>query len=258
MQYFEKKGKISVIIPVYNAEEYVADILEDVLAQTYKDLEIILIDDGSKDSSLKILKKYELRDDRIIVLHCENGGPSKARNIGLKYATGEFIRFLDADDRIHTDSMEHLISPMLEDDTIDMVIGNYCCIPEQGYLSGKELRQGTYDKNTFIDIFIDNVRTFFIGVPWNKLYRRQIIEKNRFEFDENLIWCEDFVFNIEYYKKASTIYIVYVNKGIYNYYMRKAGITHNLDNIVGFDFGKMNAIRYEKAKEYCASMKKER
>lgn len=100
--------KISIIIPIYNSERYIGKCIESVLQQTYKNIELILIDDGSEDNSFSICQKFKKKDKRIICRQCKNGGPSKARNIGLNIATGEYIGFLDSDDYIEVDMFERL------------------------------------------------------------------------------------------------------------------------------------------------------
>ena len=121
--------KISIIVPLYNAEKYIEQTIEDLITQTYQNIEIIMINDGSVDKSEDIVRKYAREDDRIKVISIENQGPSKARNVGLDLATGDYIRFVDADDRIPRDSMEQLMQPYLDDSELDLVIGNYRTIP---------------------------------------------------------------------------------------------------------------------------------
>lgn len=127
--------KISIIVPLYNAGKYIEQTIEDLITQTYQNIEIIMINDGSVDKSEDIVRKYAREDDRIKVISIENQGPSKARNVGLDLATGDYIRFVDADDRIPRDSMEQLMQPYLDDSELDLVIGNYRTIPEMGYFT---------------------------------------------------------------------------------------------------------------------------
>lgn len=131
--------KISIIVPLYNAEKYIEQTIEDLIAQTYQNIEIIMINDGSVDKSEDIVRKYAREDDRIKVISIENQGPSKARNVGLNLATGDYIRFVDADDRIPRDSIEQLMQPYLDDSELVLVIGNYRTIPEMGYFTGDKL-----------------------------------------------------------------------------------------------------------------------
>ncbi len=109
------KPKISVIIPVYNVENYLRECVDSVLNQTFSDYEIILVDDGSTDISGKICDKYAVKDDRVNVIHKKNGGLSNARNVGLKKAVGEYIYFLDSDDYIKTDALEKLYNTAISE-----------------------------------------------------------------------------------------------------------------------------------------------
>lgn len=145
--------KISIIVPLYNAGKYIEQTIEDLITQTYQNIEIIMINDGSVDKSEDIVRKYAREDDRIKVISIENQGPSKARNVGLDLATGDYIRFVDADDRIPRDSMEQLMQPYLDDSELDLVIGNYRTIPEMGYFTGDKLPTGRVDQTAWVHFF---------------------------------------------------------------------------------------------------------
>lgn len=125
------KDKISVIVPVYNVEDYLPKCIESIMKQTYKNLEIILVDDGSKDGSSKICDEFKLKDDRIVVIHKENGGLSEARNSGMKAATGQYIAFIDSDDYIREDMLEILLDRIIRDSS-DMAFCNFLYVNEQG------------------------------------------------------------------------------------------------------------------------------
>lgn len=244
------KDKISVIIPVFNAEKYLSDVLQDLIAQTYDNLQIIVVDDGSTDGSRKIVEKFIQQEDRISLIISENGGPSKARNLGLEYAVGEYIRFIDADDRIPVSSMEKLIKPYNEDEEVDLTIGNYVCMAEKNYYTGDPLKAGKKSEKEFAQMFVRNVKSFYYGVPWNKLYKREIIEKNHIRFDEKLIWCEDFLFNIEYYKQCRYFYVVDVIDGVYEYFVRESGITAKLSEWEEKELKRIDELRLENVLQY--------
>ena len=245
-----KNSKISVIIPVYNAEEYLNNILDDLLAQTYQNMEIILVNDGSKDNSLSIMDCYQEQDKRVKVFSIENSGPSSARNYGLKMSTGEYVRFIDADDRLPIDSMEKMLVPFMENEDVDLVIGNFVTVPDRGYFSGEELQEQKVDENQFSDLFVEHMKTFFFGVPWNKLYKKNIIMMNNIKFAEDMFWCEDLLFNIEYYKKCKMIYILNTCQGIYQYIVCEKGITSNLKRWNKVELQRIEQLRYEKVREY--------
>lgn len=163
---------VSIIIPVYNTETYLRACLDSVVNQSYKNLEIILINDGSTDSSKQICDEYARNDARITVFHIENSGPSVARNLGLDTAKGEYFAFIDSDDMYHYQFIEILMSGFT-DNTIDVSFCNFT--------------QGKFDK-TQISWRIMNFEHFYLNfknfltkvVPWNKVYRREVWDNIRF------------------------------------------------------------------------------
>ncbi len=241
--------KISIIVPLYNAEKYIEQTIEDLITQTYQNIEVIMVNDGSTDKSESIVRKYAGSDDRIKIIFIENQGPSKARNVGLDLATGDYIRFVDADDRIPRDSMEQLMQPYLDDSELDLVIGNYRSIPEMGYFTGDKLPTGRVDQAAWVYIFLEYVKTFYFGVPWNKLYRRDIIEEKHIRFREDMNWCEDFLFNIEYYNSVRYVYIQNSKDGVYQYKICDTGITLNLKNNMA-ELERIDRLRYEEARNF--------
>lgn len=252
------EGLVSVIVPVYNAEKYLESALEDIVKQTYNNLEIILVNDGSNDNSYTIMKQFAYNDKRIQIIDIDNGGPSNARNIGLDFAKGEYIRFIDADDRIPHNSIEEMVRVYSEFQNTDIVIGNYLSIPEKYLMTGDNIKAGLVTSEDFLDVFIENVRSFYIGVPWNKLYKRDLIERYHIRFNKNIVWCEDFLFNIEYYDKCKFIYLLHVKDGIYKYILRDDSITHIIKKNDDINMiKKINRLRYERAKDYCKKNGKE-
>ncbi|MCR5260914.1 MAG: glycosyltransferase [Candidatus Gastranaerophilales bacterium] len=184
--------KISIIVPVYNAEKYLEKCLNSLTGQTYNDIEIILANDGSTDSSLEICNRFAERDNRIVVFTQENAGPSVARNNALKLAKGEFIGFVDSDDFIEPDTYEKAIKHMTDD--VNLVIWGVKVVSDdklsyinwfQDYFNAeyKELQDLTLDKKFRISV-----------VPWNKLYRKSIIEEKQIDFpagrlyEDNAFW----------------------------------------------------------------------
>lgn len=245
-------GLVSVIVPIYNAERYLKNIIEDILAQTYTKLEIILVNDGSKDASQEIIQNYAKSDSRICVINATNGGPSAARNLGLDIAQGEYIRFIDADDRIAPNSIEEMVNVYKKNKDIDLVIGNYISIPEKNLVTGINVKNELVGCEEFLNIFMENIRAFYIGVPWNKLYKRVIIEQNHIRFEDSIRWSEDFLFNIEYFEKCKLFYMLYIENGIYEYYLRDSSITHAMEKQEDKAIlQKIDRLRYERAKEYC-------
>lgn len=226
----ENNPLISVIIPVYNAEKYLEQCLESVLNQTYKELEVICINDGSSDNSIKILKQYAEKHSRIIVVDKDNEGVSAARNIGLKKAQGDYLMFVDADDWIDCDTCEKAVLAMINTGS-DVVIWSYISEHESKKIK-KELFHA--DNIVFDKKDVRNkIHRRFIGVcgeelghpeladslctVWGKLYKRKLILDNDISFIdlEQIGTYEDGMFNLEafyYVQKA-----MYLNKNYYHY-----------------------------------------
>lgn len=182
----ENTAKISIIIPVYNAEKYLNKCLNSVCRQTLKDIDIICIDDCSKDNSFKILKKYAKRDSRIrIIKKSENGGESAARNIGLQAAVGEYLSFIDNDDTIDPDFCEKLYNKALESN-YDIVKANSL---EIDYFGNKQ----SNDYNALIEKN-NKDKFFFVTHWWTAIYKRSLILENNINFPEDRILGGDIVF----------------------------------------------------------------
>ncbi len=179
---------ISVIIPVYNVENYIEKCIYSVINQSYKNLEIILVDDGSTDKSGVLCDKYEKIDKRIKVIHKENGGLSSARNMGLDCANGEYIMFLDSDDFVETTILQELYS-LCYKNNVEISICNYKYINND--------KEEANDKEENAEYIYDNIEKFhkmffegkFFWMAWGKLYKRRVF--NNFRFKENQIY-EDF------------------------------------------------------------------
>lgn len=249
-----KKNLVSVILPVFNAGEYLEQIFQDILNQSYQDIELIVIDDGSTDNSWEIIQRFINNDSRIRAIQVENGGPSKARNLGLEMADGEYIRFIDADDRVPKDSIKKMIEKVKENQCIDMVIGNYRCIPEHNYFKGDTFDNLELEKNEFTKYFIKNVKSFYYGVAWNKLYKNKIIKRYHIHFDEAIDWCEDLCFNLDYYEKCNTIVLFSSNEGVYTYCPRENSITNSLSIRAKEELREIDEICYERVLQYCSAM----
>lgn len=194
----EKNPQISVIIPIYNCEKYIKDCLSSLIKQTFKNFEIICVNDGSNDDTLKILKKFEAKDERIIIFNQNNSGPGIARNIGMKKSKGEYLIFLDSDDIFKKTMLEELYIKIKENDS-DAVICN-----SQNF-EKKKWRKKFYEKNYLINDNIIKQKTFssldiekdffnlFIWWPWDKLFKRKYIENLGIEY-QNLKSSEDLFF----------------------------------------------------------------
>lgn len=219
---------VSIIVPVYNVEKYIEKCIESIIKQSYSNLEIILVNDGTNDTSGSICEKYCELDERIKYITKLNGGLSSARNAGLEIATGEFVLFVDSDDFIDIDLVKDCVL-FINNNNTDLVIFNYNKIYENGIISkGLELSlsNNTYNLN---EIGLDNYfYKYFLnykhGVEaWNRFYKRSLIENNGIRFvDNKKIFAEDLLFNLYYLvhvKKIGTI-----EKSYYNYLIRNSSI----------------------------------
>ena len=174
--------KISIIIPIYNVEAYLGQCIETVLRQTYPELEILLIDDGSKDSSGKICDNYAEKDQRIIVIHKENGGLSDARNAGIDRATGKYLAFIDSDDYVHPQYIELLYRTITASDS-DMVICGFKEVAEQEIVEYRSIAEGAVKwkalqgREKLAQLLDNNLQTV---VAWNKMYRCKLWKQLRY------------------------------------------------------------------------------
>ena len=218
-------AKISIIIPCYKVEAYLPKCLDSLINQTYKNLEIICIDDGSPDNSGKILDEYAKKDSRIKVIHQGNGGVSSARNTGLDIATGEWISFVDADDWLDVNAYEKLLNST-EDEKVEMLVfGNHSVC--DGVIS--KYKSINANESNFTDYSYLLLRLG--GVVWNKLFSRSLIEENKTRFVKGINLSEDGLFNTEIMLKYPKLKIV--DEGIYFYRIYRPDSTlsgqHSLD-----------------------------
>ena len=195
--------KISIVVPVYNSEEKIIRCIESVLKQSYTNIELILVNDGSKDLSGEICERYAKLDNRIKVIHKDNGGVSSARNLGIKISTGEYIQFIDSDDYIDPDICEKLINKMIKSNA-DLVVCGYKSINKDNIFY-VEYEECIYESlvnltNDFSDLYQKN----FFNSIWDKLYKKEFIIEL---FDETISLGEDLIFNLNYLKQIRKILI---------------------------------------------------
>lgn len=202
---------VSIIVPVYNAEEHLRRCVDSILVQTFSDFELLLIDDGSKDGSAAICDEYTVKDSRVRVFHKENGGVSSARNLGLDNAQGEWIAFVDSDDFIPTGALLNLLS----NDNEDLIIGGYKNHFEDELLNLNTVSSvnRSVDFNTFLSL---SINTSLLRTPWCKLFKKEIIDRANLKFDNTLVFGEDTVFVTSYLLHCKSIRNC--NKYCYNYY----------------------------------------
>ena len=209
---------VSIIVPIYKVEPYLRRCLDSIVNQTYTNLEIILVDDGSPDNCPQICDEYAAKDKRIIVIHKENGGLSDARNAGLDICKGEYISFVDSDDWVDEKYIEVLLSLSIKENT-DIVIGEY--VKTNGKIPQKEenVWTKTYSsKEALIRLFSKNNITY--TVSWGKLYKKELFNSIRFPIGK---YHEDeFTTYILFYRSTK---IAYTNKVIYYYFRHSNSIT---------------------------------
>lgn len=217
-KYNIKKGLISVIVPIYNVEKYLVKCLDSIKAQTYTNIEVILVNDGSLDNSGSIAELFAKEDERYIYISKENGGLSSARNEGIKRATGEYIFFLDSDDWIKKDYLEKLLQEF--DQETDIVIGKYTLddgaigrsyIPYESENISESFKEEEKEKQV-IERHLNaypgkgyTIKNTLMPV-WKNLYRSELLRNNNISFvNERLVGAEDYVFNFEAYYYARKI-----------------------------------------------------
>ena len=213
---------ISVIVPVYNMEKYLPKCLDSILGQTYKNLEIILVDDGSSDGSGDLCDRYAAKDIRIKVIHQNNKGVSGARNVGLDLASGEYIGFVDPDDYIAPKMYELLLKHILQDGADIATCGNVTLKPDGKRILGRFATQTAH-------LYTDNVIWLKDFLPyeanhvlWNKLFRKEIIGQVR--LDETLVRGDDLEFLVRLF--AEPLRITYFPHALYYYLVREHSIVH--------------------------------
>ena len=203
----EDEELISIIIPVYNVEKYIEKCISSVIKQTYKNIEIILIDDGSTDNCGKLCDEYAKKDNRIKVFHQKNRGVSSARNKGIVECNGKYIGFVDGDDIIDEDMYKKLYESITKNES-DLAICNY--YPNKNFYGLNEI----IDMEMALDFILDKDK--YRGFVVNKLYKKYILKDQL--FDEEIDICEDLIFNCQYIIKCSKCSIV--NEKLYNYISR--------------------------------------
>lgn len=218
---------ISIIMPIYNAEKYVCETINSILNQSFNNFEVILVNDGSVDRSGQICDEYSKKDTRIRVFHIENNGPGNARNYGISLAKGEYIQFVDSDDELARDMLEQLIN-CITNEPSDIVV---CGVKKMNFLKQETIHSLSTRVSLDRDIKKDFIKLLKMGLafaPWNKLYKKEIIDKYKIKFNNELRLGEDALFNIDYFSKANKVYIF--EKPLYIYFQRTSSLTNKYNN----------------------------
>ncbi|MGI6690365.1 MAG: glycosyltransferase family 2 protein [Christensenellales bacterium] len=216
-----KEPLVSVIVPVYNAERKLRASAGSVINQDYRNIEVLLVNDGSTDDSLSICSELVAKDSRFRLYDQPNGGPGAARNTALQAAEGEYVLFVDSDDELLPGAITSLVRAMQES---DLVIG--CYYFEQ---SGNAKKRGlvnqncTMNRDTFLSIYVKKPGSYYFSALWNKLYRMEIIQSMQLQFVTGLDWGEDFIFNTEYNNAVHRV--SFITECVYRYTRTVSGIT---------------------------------
>ena len=218
--------KITVIVPVYNVENYLNKCLDSIITQTYKNIEIIVVNDGSTDASGEICKEFAEIDHRIIYIEQENAGLSAVRNTGLEIMSGDYVTFVDSDDWIEQDYLETLYKKIVEYQA-DIAVGNYYSFNESEgmfyfHILGDSYYEKVYDNVSIFENLYDSqeMKSFALISAWGKLYKAGLFEQLRFDIGK---LGEDGYLNQKIYLLAEKI--VYIHKGIYSYRIRNNSLS---------------------------------
>ena len=259
---------VSIILPVYNAQSHLDRCLGSICAQQYENLEIIVINDGSKDQSLPVCEEFRQKDSRILLVDKANSGVSDTRNLGLKLAGGKYIQFVDSDDYIAPDYTAHLVEAA-EQANADLVISPYTMVIPAGASKPEQVLEkiqddlgvmhvarppetreygflpaGVYDKDTFARRLMDKPASYFYSVLWNKLYRRSLLTAHDIRFTSEMRWAEDLVFNMQYIQYAE-VFASIAQPGYY-YVQNPQSICHTQIKPSTLVQNKIQVFRYYK------------
>jgi len=221
--------KVSIIVPVYQAEDTLRRCVNSILSQEEPDFELLLIDDGSTDASRAICDEYAAADPRVRVSHRPNMGVSAARNLALDEARGTYLQFLDSDDWL-APGATGLLLRAAEESGCDLVVADfYRVIGGRADRKGDIEEEGVLTREEYASYMMEDPADFYYGVLWNKLYRRAIVEEHRLRMNAQLSWCEDFMFNLEYIRCASSFRAL--REPVYYYVKTKGSLVSQSMNI---------------------------
>ncbi len=239
---------ISVVIPVYNTELYLSDCIASVLGQSYSNLELLLIDDGSVDHSAEICEEYAKKDQRVHVFHKENGGVSVARNMGIDNARGRYLIFVDADDQIHKDLLKIYMEMNTGNQVLLCGISSELSNLEKVYAPMEEEGQVfVWQKQDFMKLFDAD----YVHAPWNKLYDMEILRKQNLHFPEDLSLGEDLLFNLSYFQYAPGEYKI-ITCPLYYY---QEGQVESLSNCFRLDLFDIQLQLFERLRQFLQTEK---
>lgn len=219
------KGLVSVIIPVYNARKYLDACLDSLLGQSYAQMEIILVNDGSRDDSLALCRARAGQDARILVVDQQNAGPGAARNAGLALAKGEYVLFSDSDDIVLPGAVERMVSAMGDDRDLAIALFELCTDGKRTSVRGLIKEDLLLGRDEFLERLSRWPGAYYYSALWNKLYRHEIIATHNIRFHSDMIWGEDCLFNMEY--DCHVQKVCCVNMAVYRYNRKISGLSWN-------------------------------
>ena len=234
--------KVSVIVPVYNGEKSIERCAGSILNQDYPELELILVDDGSRDRSWEIIQAIAAADHRVKAIHQENGGVSSARNRALAEASGTYVQFADVDDWLPMDATKMLVRE-IEAQSAELVVGDFYRVVD-GNVSEKGSIEmgGALTLQQYANAMMLSPADLYYGVLWNKLYRRDIIEQYSIRMDENISYSEDMIFNLEYLLHVKSVAIL--KAPVYYYQYTKGSLVDQSLNLSSTIKMKKSVIGY--------------
>lgn len=229
-------SRISIIVPVYNTEQYLPRCIDSILSQSFTDFELLLIDDGSSDGSGQICDAYAEKDNRIRVFHKENGGVSSARNLGLDNAVGEWIYFVDSDDELLPDGLQVLFDNTSKE--VDVVLAGFVEVSEEGVMSPgvkDKIVLRLNKKQSLMSVYQGyGFYYFYLGYMCLRMFRNIIIKQRKLRFDNNIAVKEDTLFTVQYLCKSNGVTQM-TTIPVYKYWLREDSAMGKTRH--GFDHG---------------------
>lgn len=222
---------ITIVVPIYNSSKYLCRCINSIINQTYQNLEIILVDDGSTDNSLDMCNKYADKDNRIKVIHKDNSGAAASRNVGINHAMGNYIAFVDSDDYIELDMYEKMINISKQYDCDIVMCDCYKENKNEKHIFTHNIRKGYYDKNMlFNEYFPTLLATNTVDYPstisnWTCLFKMKIINDYQIRYKEGMRFSEDWLFGSQFMYYANSFYYM-KEKCFYHYMMNDSSVTH--------------------------------
>lgn len=234
---------VSIIIPVFNAEKTIERAVLSILNQSLSEWELILVDDGSTDSTPKILNDLSKKDKRISIYHIPNSGPGAARNYALGRVHTPFVTFVDADDWVRQDYLEKLLEPFKNDNETDLVCGGYIELSKNSPRGRVHHDFNGFSPKSYItsSLFLDNIFIGLSGVLWSKMFKTERIKKKKLQLPENLRFSEDLIFVLDYVKGSQKTALVY--EPLYFYDRRsEKGLSGKFNETHLAEFKKFNQL----------------